>query len=71
MAIYKPDYTLIEAEEVVGKLGDSKKDQLIKYYINDKESRIEQLKNIIKKYENFFELMDELLPNNNGTFKLR
>jgi hypothetical protein len=71
MAIYKPDYTLIDAEEVVEKLGDSKKDQLIKYYINDKESRIVQLKNIIKKYENFFELMNELLPNNNGTFKLR
>jgi len=70
MAIYKPDYTLIEAKEVVDKLGDSRKDQMIKYYITNKESEIVQLKNIIDKYENFFKLMNELLPNNDRTLKL-
>jgi len=70
MAIYKPDYTLIDAQEVVDKLGDSRKDQLIKYYITNKESRIAQLENIIEKYRKFFDLMDELLPNNDRTLKL-
>ena len=65
MAMYHPDYELIKAKEVVENLGNSEKDQAIKYYIDSLEEREKSLMEKIKKYQNWFEQLNGFLPKHN------
>lgn len=70
MAHYRPDYKLIEADKVLKELDTSiKENELILYYINDKNKRIEKLREEIKEYQDFFKQLDKFLPNKNPIFK--
>lgn len=65
MAIYKPDYKLIEAQKIISNLGDSRKDDLIKYYIKNQEERIKQQNEELLNYESFFNQLNNFLTNKN------
>lgn len=70
MALYRPDYKLIEADKVLKELDPSiKENELILYYIDDKNKRIEKLREEIKEYQEFFKQLDKFLPNKNPIFK--
>ena len=68
MAIYRPDPTLIKAQKLIDKLGDSENDMLIKYYIEEKNQHIERQSTQIQEYANFFKTLDRFLPNRNPVF---
>ena len=68
MAHYRPDRTLNKAIKVIEELGDSEKDQLIKYYIEKKEEHIKNQRNQIQGYADFFKMLDRFLPNKNTIY---
>jgi len=65
MAIYKPDYKLIEAQKIISNLGDSKEEGLIKYYIKNQEERIKQQNEELLNYKSFFNQLNNFLTNKN------
>lgn len=70
MTLYRPDYKLIEADKVLKELDLSiKENELILYYIDDKNKKIEKLREEIKEYQEFFKQLDKFLPNKNPIFK--
>lgn len=64
MALFTPDYKYIEAKNMIDNLGDSAKDELIKYYIKKKEEQYNDNLKIIERYANFFRALNSLLPKN-------
>lgn len=66
MAHYRPDYTYIEAKKIVAELGNSKKDQLIKYYIEYHQNWHDKDKEKLKEFYNFFKTLNRFLPKSNG-----
>jgi hypothetical protein len=70
MALYKPDYRLQEAKDVIDNLNLSvKENELIHYYIQKKEERIKRLEAEVKEYNEWFKQLDRFLPNKNPVFK--
>lgn len=65
MAIYRPDYKMREASKIVSELGDSEKDEHIKYYIQKKQEQINKQDDELAEYRKFFKQMDRFLPNKN------
>jgi predicted RNase H-like nuclease (RuvC/YqgF family) len=70
MALYRPDYRLREAKEIIDALDTSIKEyELIDYYIKKKEERIKRLEAEVKEYNEWFKQLDRFLPNKNPIFK--
>jgi thiamine kinase-like enzyme len=70
MALYKPDYRLREAKEIIDSFDTSIKEyELIDYYIKKKEERIKHLEAEVKEYNEWFKQLDRFLPNKNPIFK--
>lgn len=69
MALYRPDYELKEAKDIIDNLDDSKENKLIKYYIKNKEDYINKQNERLKEYQDFFNKLDHLLPNRNILYK--
>jgi len=69
MAIYNPNYRYIEAKEVIEKLGNSKKDQAIKYYIDKNKEWKEETEKELKEYKEFFRTLNSFLPRSNIKLK--
>lgn len=65
MALHRPDYKLQKAAKIIKELGDSEKDQAIKYYISNLKNRLEKADNKNKEYYEFFRMLDTFLPNKN------
>lgn len=65
MALYRPDYKLQEAKKLIGSLVNSKENELIKYYIQKKQARINEQDKKLKEYRDFFDKLDRFLPNRN------
>jgi len=65
MAIYRTDYKLKEARELIESLDDSKENELIKYYISKKEKHIEEQNKKLEEYRTWFKQLDRFLPNKN------
>lgn len=61
MAIYRPDYKLREAKELIESLDDSKENELIKYYINKKKEQIKAQNEQLKEYSEWFNKLDGFL----------
>ena len=68
MAFYEPDYKLKEARALIDSLDDSKESELIKYYIQKKEEWIEKQDKELKEYRDWFNKLDNFLPNKNPLF---
>jgi hypothetical protein len=65
MAIHRPDYKLQKAEKIIAELGDSEKDQAIKYYISNLKNRLEKANSKNKEYHEFFRMLDTFMPRKN------
>lgn len=65
MAFYTPDYKLQEAKKLIESLDDSKENELIKYYIQNKQDQIDEQRKKLKEYRDFFDKLDRFLPNRN------
>ncbi len=68
MALYIPDHELSEAKKVISKLGDSREDQLIRYFIEKKDDHIKLQSEELERYREWFKQLDHFLPNNNPIF---
>ena len=65
MALYQPDYQLIEAQKIIKKLDElDKKEGFILYYINHLKGLLEEANKRNEKYQRIFNLMSEFLPDN-------
>lgn len=64
MALYRPDYKLIEAKKAIEKLEFSAENELIKYYISKKDAEIERLNKEAMEYRNFFTKLSKFMPRN-------
>jgi hypothetical protein len=69
MALYRPDYKLQEAKNLIDSLDDSKENELIKYYIQKKQDWIDEQDKKLKEYRDFFDKLDRFLPNRNSVFR--
>jgi Tfp pilus assembly protein PilO len=70
MALYRPDYKLIEAKKHINSLDLSvKENDLIHYYIKKNEERLENLRKENDEYREWFKRLDRFLPNKNPIFK--
>jgi hypothetical protein len=65
MALYKKDYKLEKAERLIDSLNNSEERDLIKYYIQKKDDRIEWQNKRLKEYQEFFNIMSSFLPQKN------
>jgi len=65
MAIYRPNYKLIEATKAVENLSDSKNDELIAYYIEHQQDTIIAQNKKLEEYKHFFKTLNSFLPKNN------
>ena len=68
MALFQPDYTMIEAQKLIDKLDDDPNNILITYYIEKKQQRIDELEKQIDEYRDWFNKLDRFLPNKNITY---
>lgn len=66
MAIYTPDYEYVEAKKIVDKLGNSKKDKAIKYYIKHHKKWHDKDKKRLEEFSKFFDLLSSFLPKRGG-----
>lgn len=62
MAKYTPDHEYLKAKKIVEELGDSEKDEAIKYYIKKHNEWYDELNEKLKRYSDFFETLNSLLP---------
>lgn len=69
MALYTPDYEYLEAKKVVDELGDSRKDNAIKYYIQKHQESHDEDKKKLKEFHKFFEQMSLFLPRSGGILR--
>lgn len=60
MAYYKPDYKLLEAQKIITELDDNEVNNLIKYYIKDKEDYIKKQNKKLDEYQDFFNRFKKL-----------
>ena len=65
MAIYRPNYKLLEAKKVIDNLSDSENDELITYYIEHQQDTIIAQNRKIEKYKEFFNTFNSFLPKSN------
>ena len=63
MALYRPDYKLQEAKNLIDNLDDSKENKLIKYYIQKDKEWIKKQDEQLKEYRDWFNKLDRFLPN--------
>ena len=68
MALLNIDYRLQEAIKTIENLGDSHEEELIKYYIADKEKLIKEQKSQIEAFRDWFNKLDRFLPKKNITY---
>jgi len=68
MALYRPDYKLQEAKNLIDSLDNSKENELIKYYIQKDKERIEKQNEQLKEYRDWFNKLDQFLPNKNQVY---
>ena len=67
MALCIPDHKYEKAKKLIAKLDKSEENILIKYYIKKKEEHIDDLREQLKEYRDFFNKMDKFLPNRGPT----
>ena len=68
MTLYRPDYKMQEAKELIDNLDDSKDNELIKYYVKKKEELIKKKVDKLREYQDWFDKLDLFLPNKNIKF---
>ena len=66
MAYYRPDIEYSKAKKIVENLGDSEKDEAIKYYIEYHKKLHDKDKEKLEHYHNFFQRLYSFLPRNGG-----
>lgn len=66
MALYRPNYKLEKAKELIDNLDDSEESSLIKYYIQEKEKCIKEQRKRLNEYRDFFEILNRFLPNSSN-----
>lgn len=64
MGIYRRDYKLESAKKLIDNLKETEENNLIKYYIENKDQTIQDQRKEIEKYRNFFSTLNRLLPKN-------
>ncbi len=70
MARIKHDYKLKNSiEHVKGLRNDPEKNEVILYYIDNKNKRLDKLQKENHEYEEFFKQLNKLLPNTNKTLR--
>ena len=63
MALYNPDYQLINARKVIDALDiNDERDKLIKYYCDKEKEHIKKLQAQIKEYNDFFNTLGKFIP---------
>lgn len=65
MILY-PDHKLKDAIKFIDNLDDSKENELIKYYILQKDNHIKEQNKLIEEYRDFFNKLNKFLPNKNS-----
>lgn len=71
MALYTPDPQLRKAENLIKNLRENPNEEsiLILYYLSYKETVILKQREKLKKYREWFETLNQFLPNKNPVFK--
>ena len=67
MTLYRPDYKLEKAKNLIDNLDNSEENELIKYYIQKKDDYIEKQNKRLKEYQEVFDKMGKFLPNGKPT----
>lgn len=68
MALYQPDYKLSDAKKAIDELDPkNKKNELILYFIKNKDVRIKELETQLDEYRKFFKTMSKFLPSHSPT----
>lgn len=62
MAVYRPDRKLQKAKRLIDNLDDSRENELIKYYIQEKQKLIDRQSERLKEYGEFFRTLNRFLP---------
>ena len=63
MALFKPDFDLIEAKQIIDNMDSSREGRLIKYYIKKQQDLIDEQRKDIEEYVAFFNKLNRFLPN--------
>jgi len=66
MTFYQPDYKYFEAKKIVEELGDSEKDEAIKYYIQVHQASHDEDKKTLERFFGFFNTLNSFLPKTGG-----
>jgi len=68
MALLKENVRLNKATALIESLDDNEENNLIRYYISNQNSCIQEKDDKLREYDEFFRKLSQFLPNNHNIF---